>query len=175
VYRLLRSDERVSYEGDYYRLQDAQLLPPPAGQGRPLISIGGTGWNRTLPLAARFADDWNAVLVDPEDFARHDRRLTELIESEGREAGEVRRSLMTGVVFGRDQDELEDKAAERGRSLDELRGGSAIVGTPQEVIDRIGEYADAGLERIMLQWLDTDDLDRLRALADAVIPAFHRD
>lgn len=175
VYRLLRTEGRVDFDGEYYQLREAALLPPLPNRERPPISIGGTGWNRTMPLAARFADDWNAIMVNPEEFEKFDSRLTELLEQEGRDPGSVRRSLMTSVLFGRDQDELEDKAAERGRSLDELRGGSAIVGTPQEVIDRIGEYADAGLDRIMLQWLDTDDLDRLRALAEAVIPAFHRD
>ena len=175
VYRLLRSEQRVDFDGDFYQLSDAVLLPRSPASGRPEISIGGTGWNRTLPLAARFADDWNAVLVDPEGFARLNDRLTQLLQTEGREPDDVRRSLMTNVLFGVDQDDLESKAQERGRPLEELRGGSGVVGTQSEVVDRLGEYMDAGVERIMLQWLETDDLDGLRAMAETVIPAFHRD
>lgn len=173
VHSLLRADGRVSFEGEFYQLQDAVLLPSPLSAGRPPIAIGGTGWDRTLPLAARFADEWNGVLVDPDGFTRLNQRLTELLSEQGRDPGSVRRSLMTNVLFGRDQADLERKARSRGRSLGELREGSGVVGTAAEVIDRLGEYAEAGVERIMLQWLETDDLEGLQAMAEAVIPAFH--
>ena len=42
------------------------------------------------------------------------------------------------------------------------------------VIDRIGEYVDAGAERIMLQWLQLDDLDRIEQMARDVLPHFHK-
>lgn len=175
IFRLLRSEERVDFAGEHYQLSEAILLPRPEGQGRPEIAIGGTGWDRTLPLAARFADDWNAVMVGPAGFERLNKRLTELLGQEGRDPSTVRRSLMTNVLFGWDQAELERKARERGRPLEKLRGGSGVVGTGPEIVDQLGDYADAGVERIMLQWLETDDLEGPRAMAEVVIPAFHGD
>ncbi len=77
---------------------------------------------------------------------------------------------MTGLVFGRDDADLELKL--RGRSAPELRDRGLIVGTPPAVVDQLGRLADVGVQRVMLQWLDLDDLDGLEAMAHAVLPAF---
>ncbi len=61
---LLRSDEAVSYAGEYYQLDEAMLLPRPARENGPPILIGGNGPKKTLPLAAAFADEWNAVYLN---------------------------------------------------------------------------------------------------------------
>ncbi|MBP1692670.1 MAG: Luciferase-like monooxygenase, partial [Chloroflexi bacterium] len=110
---LLYSDIPVEYVGRFYRLNNAILLPRPQRRGGPPILIGGNGEKRTLPLVARLADEWNAVYVTAAEFARLNVRLDELLQAEGREQGEVRRSLMTGCVFGRDQAEINRKVAER--------------------------------------------------------------
>jgi F420-dependent oxidoreductase-like protein len=63
VTRLLKSDEPVTFEGRFYQLHGATLLPRPARPGGPRIAIGGNGPKRTLPLAARYADMWNGVYL----------------------------------------------------------------------------------------------------------------
>ena len=168
ITRLLRSDEPVSYEGRFYRLREAILLPRPQRQGGPPLLIGGNGPKRTLPLAARYADEWNAVFVPAERVRELNARLDELIEQHGRRPGDVRRSLMTQVIFGRDDAEVERKL--QGRSAAELRERGLVVGTANDIVDQIGVLADAGVDRIMLQGLDLDDIDRLGALARAVVP-----
>ena len=62
---LLRNDEPVSFDGEFYRLRDAVLMPRSPRPGGPPIVIGGNGLRRTSPLAARYADEWNAVLIPP--------------------------------------------------------------------------------------------------------------
>ena len=170
VARLLQSDEPVDFQGRFYQLQQAQLLPRPGRPGGPPLLIGGRGPRRTLGLAARFASEWNAGFIPPDQFAALNRRLDELIEQCGRARAEVRRSLMTNIVFDRDQTRLERRLAEEGRNPADLAGRGVIVGGPARVQERIGEYAAAGVERIMLQWLDLADLERLEALAEAVLP-----
>jgi F420-dependent oxidoreductase-like protein len=69
---LLRDDQPFTFEGDYYQLNEAVLLPRPRRRGDvsgPPLLIGGNGPRRTLPLAARFADEWNAVYATPALFA----------------------------------------------------------------------------------------------------------
>ena len=164
---LLRRDDPVTLEGEYFELDGARLLPPPDRPGGPRLLIGGNGPNRTLGLAARYGDEWNGVFVPPERFAALNDRLDGLLAEAGRDPDDVRRSLMTQVVFGRDEAELE--AALDGRDPDELRERGFVVGTGPEVeaqLDRIGE---AGADRVMLQWLDLDGVDRLGGLADAVL------
>ncbi|MCB0206138.1 MAG: LLM class F420-dependent oxidoreductase, partial [Anaerolineae bacterium] len=82
-------------------------------------------------------------------------------------ASAVRRSMMTGVVFGRDQAEL--RTVLNGRDADELREQGLVVGTPGEVQEQLGGLASVGVQRVMLQWLALDDLDRLEALAATVL------
>jgi alkanesulfonate monooxygenase SsuD/methylene tetrahydromethanopterin reductase-like flavin-dependent oxidoreductase (luciferase family) len=90
-------------------------------------------------------------------------RLDELLAAKGRALRDVRRSLMTGLVFGRDDAEMERKL--RGRSAAELMKRGLMVGTPGEVKSQLQHLAEAGVERVMLQWLDLDDVAGLGALA----------
>lgn len=171
VRRLLRNDEHISFEGKFYELHDAILRPRPQRPGGPPILVGGNGPRRTLPLASRFADEWNGVYLTPEDFAWRNERLDELLEEQAREPADVRRSLMTGVVFGRNDVELKERLSARtDRSARELRERGLIVGTPNEVVEQLGRLAEAGVERVMLQWLALDDIEGLEALAQGVLP-----
>lgn len=170
ITRLLHSDTPVDLEGEYYHLQDAILLPRPQRPGGPPILIGGNGPHRTLPLVARYAAEWNAVYVTPARFAELSARLDELLAEAGRAPGDVRRSLMTGILFGRDQAEVDSKLRERDRTAEALRAVGMTVGTGSAVVDQLGDWAAAGVGRVMLQWLDLDDLDGLAALAAAVLP-----
>ena len=168
ISRLLQSDEPVDFEGDFYRLREAILLPRPQRPGGPPLLIGGNGPQRTLPLVARFANQWNGVFIDARRFGELNERLDELLAAQGRQAGEVRRTLMTEVVFGRDQGELERKLQNRDPA--DLAARGVVVGTGTQVVDRLGELAEAGVQRAMLQWLDQEDLDRMAAMADQVLP-----
>lgn len=167
VHGLLRKGEPVSFQGDYYTLRDAVLLPRSSRSGRPPILIGGNGPKRTLPLAARFADEWNAVFIPPGGFRELSRHLDQLLAAEGRDLSAFRRSLMTGLVFGRTDTALREKLD--GRDAEELRGRGMVVGTPSAIVEQVQAFSDAGVQRLMLQWMDLDDLDGLEALARAVL------
>jgi F420-dependent oxidoreductase-like protein len=169
--RLLDSDEVVSYGGQHFNLDGAILLPRPQRPGGPPILIGGNGPKRTLPLVAEFADEWNGVFLDPNDFRERSALLDSLLDARGRAHSEVKRSLMTRINFAKNDADWQAIKAER--NLDE-NSKNTIFGTASMVIDRIGEYVDAGAERIMLQWLQLDDLDRIEQMARDVLPHFHK-
>ncbi len=170
--RLLRSDTPVNSQGKYFSLDDAILLPRP--KRRTPILIGGNGPTKTLPLAARYADEWNGVYVSPEKYRDLNTRLDQLCAENKRNPHELTRSVMTRVDYFFDEAERDAYLAENGETLDSYRRDSRTVGgTADQVITQIRAYADAGCQRIMLQWLDLDDLPRLEAMAAAVLPAFH--
>jgi F420-dependent oxidoreductase-like protein len=172
VSRLLKSDHPVDFEGDYYRLKEAVLLPKPGRIGGPPILVGGNGIKRTLPLAARYADEWNGVFIPPGKFAERNKRLDELIGDEGREPDELRRSVMVGTIVGRDESEIESRIPSwlQGRySSDDLKQRGFLVGTTADIRKQIRGYETAGAQRIMLQWLDLDDLDGIKALAAGLL------
>lgn len=167
ITRLLKSDTPVDFEGDYYRLSDAILLPRPQRPGGPPIVIGGNGVRLTLPMVACYADEWNAVLIPAEKFEELNRVVDTYLQENEREPGSVRRTLMTGLRFGRSAEELREQM--KGRSVDELRERGIIFGEPGQVQDQLARLNQAGVQRVMLQWLDLDGIDRLEALAKAVL------
>jgi F420-dependent oxidoreductase-like protein len=182
VTRLLKSDEPVTYEGRFYQLRGATLLPRPQRPGGPRILIGGNGPKRTLPLVARYADIWNAAFLSPNQFRQRSAILDGLLAEVGRKPGAVKRTLMRGLFFGRDMAELDHRLRWRSedpdyveKSLQEVIDILAtrdhdIVGTTDMVIEQIKKYEAAGVEELMLQWFDLDDIDGLRAFAKSVLP-----
>jgi hypothetical protein len=70
-------------------------MPRPLVAGGPLIIIGGNDPNRTLPLAARYANEWNAIFVPAKRFSELSAHLDELPRAAGRSLELVRRTLMT--------------------------------------------------------------------------------
>lgn len=169
VTRLLNSDSPVDFQGDYYRLHEGILLPRPQRPGGPPIVIGGNGERRTLPLVVRYAAEWNAVYITPEVFAGLNGKLDGLLAAAGRAPGSVRRTLMAGLIFGRDEAELQQKLSARERTAAQMREWGLVVGSGADLVEQLVRYAEAGVQRIMLQWLDLDDLDGLEALAGVVL------
>ncbi|HET7270222.1 MAG TPA: TIGR03560 family F420-dependent LLM class oxidoreductase [Rubrobacter sp.] len=167
VTRLLRNEEPVSFSGELYQLRDAMLLPRSPRPGGPPIVIGGNGVRRTLPLVARYADEWNAVFISAEEFVELNARLDGLVDEAGRAKDQVRRTLMTRVIFGRTESDVDSKLD--GASRDELPA-AVIAGTKDEIVDRLGRLSEAGVQRVMLQWLEVDDIDALEAMAHSVLP-----
>jgi len=173
ISQLLKSDKPVDFKGEYFQLNEAIILPRPNRTSGPPLLIGGNGPNRTLPLVARYADEWNALFITPDKFKDLNMKLDELLETENRQPESVRRSLMTGCVFGSSDAQVEEKAKSRGSgklTVAELKERGLVIGTPDEIIEQLGSFARVGVERIMLQWLDLDDIDGLEAMAKSILP-----
>jgi F420-dependent oxidoreductase-like protein len=174
VTQLLNSDDPVDFEGEYYQLQEAILLPRPKRGGGPPILIGGNGRKRTLPLVVKYASEWNAVYITPEKFKETNQHLDKLLKEAGRDPKEIKRSMMIGCEFGRDDKEVAEVVYARGEgkySAEQLASEYGFaVGTSSQIVDHLGKLAEAGVQRVMLQWLGLDDLDRLEAMATEVLP-----
>jgi F420-dependent oxidoreductase-like protein len=165
---LLQSDEPVALDGKYFHLEDAVLLPRPARKGGPPIVIGGNGEKRTMPLAAKYADEWNAVFVSRDRFRALNAHLDGLLEREGRSAGSMRRTLMNRITVGATDADVKRKT--EGVDVDEMRSRGAMIGTPNEVAEKLLEFDAAGVQRIMGQMQDMTDLDGVELLATKVLP-----
>ena len=169
---LLHSDETVNFNGKYFQLKEAIVLPRPTRQGGPPIIVGGNGDKRTLSVAAKYADEWNALFIPSEEFSRLNGILDAKLEESGREPSEVRRSLMTGCVYGNTIEEVNEKAAKRTNGMSDttgLRDRGFIVGTSEEILVQLEQLTQAGVQRVMLQWLDLEDIDNLHAMAEGII------
>jgi F420-dependent oxidoreductase-like protein len=165
---LLHSDAPVDLNGKYYLLNQALMLPRPARAGGPPILIGGNGERRTLGLVARYAKEWNAVFLPPAEFASRNAILDGLLLEAGRQPHDVRRSMMTGLYFGKTEEAAEANVVARTggkRTVQEVRNQGVVAGSPATIPSQLAALADAGVQRVMLQWINLDDVDGLEALA----------
>ena len=170
ITRLLREEAPVTFTGQYYQLQEAVLLPKPQRAGGPPVLIGGNGEQRTLPLVARYANEWNGVYLTAQRYASLSQRLDELLIAQGRQPQDVRRSLMTGLIFS--PAAAPSQAQLQGMGFDSAeaaRSRGMVVGGPTEVKEQLGQLAAVGVQRVMLQWMDLDNIEGLTALAKAVL------
>lgn len=182
VTRLLRSDDPVTFEGRFFQLRGATLLPRPQRPGGPPICVGGNGVRYTLRLVARYADVWNALALSLDAFRERSARLDDLAYDAGRDPTAIRRTMMLPLYYGEDRSALDRRLAFRhsrenlaGKSLDEVveqlfTTGRAIVGTPDTVVAQIQACAAAGVEELMLQYFDQEDIAGLQSFARTVLP-----
>jgi F420-dependent oxidoreductase-like protein len=160
------SGEKFSFDGTYYQLTDSPALPKPVQSPHPPLILGGAGKTKGAALAARFADEYNVSFRSLDQTADIIGRVRAATESTGRE---LVYSAAQVLCVGRDEAELERRAAAIGRDLAELRE-NGLAGTPSEVVDRIGQFAGVGATRMYLQVLDLSDVEHLELTAAEVLP-----
>jgi len=172
-----------SFEGSYYRVKELDAQPKPIQQPQPPLILGGRGGDRSLRLAARFADEYNTVFSLPEEMAELRGRLDRACEAEGREPATLPLSLMTGWLVATDEGELKDRAKRlaewrhEGDDPDAFLAGlrdATITGTVADALERLRALSDAGVKRVMAQHLLHRDLDAIRLIGSEVIPAIAR-
>jgi len=157
-----------SFAGRHYTLTDAPALPKPVQRPVPVI-VGGGGKRKTAMLTARFATEYNRAFVPLDTFSRNVANVRSTCESIGRDPASLRYSIALVACCGRDDGEVNRRAAAIGRDAGELRENGA-AGTPEQVVEKVLRYRDAGADRIYFQILDVDDLDHVRLLAAEVLP-----
>ncbi|MFF9817984.1 LLM class F420-dependent oxidoreductase [Streptomyces sp. NPDC014006] len=158
--------DTFDFHGTHYDLTDSPALPKPAQEKIPVL-VGGLGATRTPRLAARFADEFNMPFASIEDSERQFGRVRDAAEANGRKADDLVYSNALVVCVGRDDAEVARRAAAIGREVDELKE-NGLAGSPAEVVDKIGRYAEIGSSRVYLQVLDLADLDHLELISAQV-------
>ncbi|MBV8862477.1 MAG: LLM class F420-dependent oxidoreductase [Mycobacterium sp.] len=161
--------EKFDYAGTHYAINDSPALPKPIQRPHPPIVIGGLGAKRTPALAATFADEFNVPFAPLDTIETQFERVREAVDSVGRPADSMTYSAAFVVCAGHDDAEIARRAAAIGREVDELRTNSPLVGTPAEIVERLGPFAEIGVQRVYLQLLDLSDLEHLRLFASEVM------
>ena len=164
------------FDGTFVTIADADFWPPP--DPRPRIIIGGSGLRKTPRLAALYGDELNAVFLSPDQCRAQRAALDAACRDADRDPAAVRYSLMTRCLVGRTLDEFRDRAARSQQHAG--RSGSLIdyinslqphwlVGTVDRVRGLLDEFAEAGVEQVMLQHLLVEDLEMLELVAEELL------
>ena len=173
VVRSLLTEDRTTHDGRFFRTNDASNLPRPLQERLP-IWIGGIGERRTLRMAARWADGWNAPYVSPAEFQRLCGVLDRWCETEGRDPGEIERSV--NVMFHLSTEpggvaRIEGQLKEQWGDMAERVMGGALLGTPDQVIEQVLAYRAAGADGVNVALRPPVDDNALAAYLDDVVPA----
>jgi F420-dependent oxidoreductase-like protein len=157
--RGLLRDESTTFKGEHFTLTDARCEPKPVQAQLP-IWIGGGGEKRTLRIAAKLADAWNVPFIAPEEFARKRGVLHRHCEEIGRDPSGIHCAVNVGLAWRE-----EDLEPQFGNMRDYVRPG-VLMGRDEEVLDRIGQYVDAGADQVNIAVrapFDPAGLERLAA------------
>jgi F420-dependent oxidoreductase-like protein len=173
--RLLTTQDRSDFAGKYYTLTNAACNPKPV-QARPRIWIGGNGEKRTLRIAARHADGWNTPYTSPDEFKRLSGVLDQWCEKEGRDPMAIERNVNLSFHMAASPSDL-DRAEKQyqetwGPASEAMRSRGVVIGLPEQAIDLVGRYKDAGAARVNIALRPPNDWDAMRAWTETVIPAF---
>jgi alkanesulfonate monooxygenase SsuD/methylene tetrahydromethanopterin reductase-like flavin-dependent oxidoreductase (luciferase family) len=167
-------EDRVDFEGTYYKLADAPGLARP---DLPIL-VGGSAKPGTARPAVRFADEYNALFGTLDEVRERKQLLDEACERGGRDPATLRYSLMAPCVIGRTEREVLASArrigARFGRDPEDVLERyreHGPVGTIAEAVDRLKQIEELGYDRVMLQHLAHDDLETVALIGRELAPA----
>lgn len=179
VHRLWgRDGAEVDFAGEHYRLEACPALPAPLQDPHPPLIVGGSAGPRSAALAARWADEYDTVYVSPEQARERFGRVTAACEALGRDPASVRHSVLLKVVAGADDAEVRRRATEQMAWQNEDGDVDAYVadlsaaglaGTPAAIVERLGDYADAGVQRVLVHQLVHTDLEAVELIGREVV------
>jgi F420-dependent oxidoreductase-like protein len=167
ILRSLLREPRTTFSGQYFDVRDAPNQPAPVQDKLPLL-IGGGGEKRTLRIAAQYADHWNSWTT-PDVLTHKVSVLRGHCADVGRDPGEIHVSTQALLFLSTDENWLKEKR-------ESVTGRAAIIGTPAEVTDIIGQYREAGADEIIVPDFTLGSVARTRDTCDLfmseVAPAF---
>jgi F420-dependent oxidoreductase-like protein len=176
-----------SYAGKHVRIEDALFYPKPVarpgrpagpnGAARPRILTGSSGSPRAMRIAARYADEFNLSSASPDGAREWYAKLDEACRAIGRDPATMGRSVMAGVLIGRDAAEVARRKGELLAAFAQESGGDEwfdareprwILGTADQARAMVRRFEEAGAERIMLQDFLPRDLDMIGQMAEVL-------
>ncbi len=165
--------ETFTFEGEHYRLDEAPALPKPVQERVPVI-VGGGGPKRTPALAARYATEFNIGFVAEDVVAEKFAVVRAACEDIDRDPASLKLSVALPTIVGADDAEIERRLAAIGQSREQFDNGANIIGTPDEVIEKVGRLRDLGASRVYFQLLDLRDVDHADQIGTDVVPHLPR-
>lgn len=150
IIRRMLTQERTTFSGIHYQVDDASCLPRPVQKRLP-IWIGGVGEKRTLKIVADHADGWNAAYLPPEEFFRVNEVLNHWCEDEGRDPASLKRAANVMFNLGLNEVDLARQREQLQRdwgAMAERTAAGALLCTPDQAVARILEYVEAGADEV---------------------------
>jgi len=160
-------EDVVTFEGKFYKVKGAYCEPKP--KPPPPIMIGGGGEKLTLRVVALYADWWNIPNKTPKFYRHKAEILRKHCSKVGRDFYDIKKTWVGCVAIAKNKNEALKIAKEspftKAIGIEEM-----VVGSPEQVIRKLKEYIDIGVEHIILRFLDFPNTEGARLFAREVIP-----
>lgn len=177
IIQSMLTKEVTTFEGKHFRVREARCLPPPV-QAKLPVFVGGQGERRTLRIAARHADGWNAAYISPELWRHKNEVLDQWCVKENRDPETIERSVNVGFYMGADDSSArrirDDFRKAWGPAADRIAAGM-LLGSPKEAVEQVGRFVQAGAKNLNIALRAPFDWDALQAFIEEVMPAFRRE
>jgi len=159
--RGLLHDDVTSFDGQWFQLSEARNEPRPV-QAKLPIWIGGGGEKRTLKIAAQHADGWNVPFIAPDAFAHKSAVLDQHCAAVGRDPSEIKRAVNVGLAY------TEESLVQQFGALAPMVKPGVLSGSDDQIVDRIGQYVDAGADQVNIALRAPFQLEPLERFAEAL-------
>lgn len=170
IIKRLWSEDRATWSGRSYRVQDAICAPKPVQVPHPPITIGGGGERLLLRAVARHADIWNYFPAPLPEYEHKVQVLEQHCRDIGRDPQTLQRSLLTPTVTAEWEKEVRDQLElARGRGYMWTLSGNLVQGTPDIVVPRYRDYVRRGVSFFIVQLPDGRNLKQIEYVARAVM------
>jgi F420-dependent oxidoreductase-like protein len=171
IVRSMWTEADTTYEGRFFTLQGAQCDPKPLQTPHPPILIGGSGEQLTLRVVARLADRSNFG-GNPTEFTHKAEVLARHCDEVGRDYDSIEKTWSPEVFVRETEEEVRAIGGSTfGEPFDSWQAGN-LVGTPKQVVDKIGQYVELGVTSFIPWCRDYPSAETLNLYAEQVIPAF---
>ena len=168
IIKAMWTQEKTTFEGNYYRVNEAYCEPRP--DPVPTVMIGAFR-PRMLRLTARYADWWNVSSSGPRRYRRMAEEFERACDEVGRDPLTVRRSWIGGCTCASTQEEAE--AFTGGRWSADVEEDFGFVGTPKQLVEQMRPFIEAGVDYFMLDCGGFPELTTLDMLVNEVLPALN--
>ncbi|MDT0117211.1 LLM class F420-dependent oxidoreductase [Microbacterium sp. PRF11] len=165
--------ETFTFEGEHFRLDRAPALPKPVQSPVPVI-VGGGGPKRTPALAARYATEFNIGFVAEDVVAEKFAVVRAACGAIDRDPSTLKLSVALPTVVGSDDAEIERRLEAIGRTREEFDDGANIIGTPEQVAEKVERLRTLGAGRVYFQLMDLRDVDHADQIGAEVLPLLPR-
>lgn len=159
--RGLLHDDVTTFDGQHFKLTDARNEPRPIQSKLP-IWIGGGGEKRTLKIAAKYSDGWNVPFIAPDAFAHKNAILDEHCAAVGRDPNEIKRAINVGLAY------TEDSLQQQFGAISDFVRPGVLTGSHDEIMDRIGQYVEAGADQVNIALRAPFDLEAAERFSSAL-------
>jgi probable F420-dependent oxidoreductase len=182
VMRRLWAEEHVTHEGEFFRFEDATLLPRPAQKPHPPVWVGGRS-EAAIKRAGTLGDGWLPYLYTVHRLKQSNEAVRAYGEAAGRDMRRYRFGVVQPTAVADDPDEalalaianVGQRYATRERSAEDIARGLCITGTARDCVKAVEDRADAGVRDFVFTFLggDEDGIRRqMEIVAHQVLPAF---